>query len=398
MVAGTMRNRFALCLALDLALACRVVGVEAVEPQAEFTLRRQRLEMAKRPSVKEWLALADFCESKLLFAERGDALRAALQVDANNASAHARLDEMKVGKQWLPIQRALQQEIEENEAKGRVYYGKGWVTAAQRDAMLAQDRKLVGWNCDLRVDMQHVTVYSEDSVLGTRLRARLLENTGYAYEQFHRGTLTFANGKPLRVYLFKDVPRFLATYAALNGKQEASTTVGLYYHKILYIVARVDLAGSHPRTPDHVAIHEMTHALDDNWITPSISGGGQPSWCEEGRAEFLGYSILGLQVLPGSSFVREDQCPVLVLRRSVGSWSLQNLFALGGGYDTYVLGQAVVHFLHCGDGGRYDAGFRSYLHGLPGKRSQADLEAALGTRLVDLDPAFRAHVQGAFLP
>ena len=95
-------------------------GGPAPDPAAEYAARLEKL---GEKDVKGWLRLADFCEERLLFGQREEALRKAVAAEPDNAEAHKRLDEARFGKEWLPADEADSREIEEQQGKGLSFYG-----------------------------------------------------------------------------------------------------------------------------------------------------------------------------------------------------------------------------------------------------------------------------------
>ena len=110
---------------LTLALPGLSFSTTTADPTTEYAARSAKLEGKKDP--KAWLALADFAEEHLLWEKLTEALKKTVELDPDNAPAHARLDEVKAGKEWLPTAEAEAREQKENEPKGLVFYGAKWV-------------------------------------------------------------------------------------------------------------------------------------------------------------------------------------------------------------------------------------------------------------------------------
>ena len=192
-----------------LLIAGTALCVAAEDPGAEYAARAGKLGEKKDP--KGWLALADFCEEHLLWGKREEALRKVVSLSPDNAEAHARLDEVKFGKGWLPVEEAEAKEAEKNQAKGLVFYGAKWVSPKEADKLREADRKAVGWNVEVRIDTPHFRVYSARPLDFSRGLAGLLENEVLAYQRFYGKVWKLEpNPAPFKAYVFADRETFVS--------------------------------------------------------------------------------------------------------------------------------------------------------------------------------------------
>ncbi len=392
--------------ALPFLLLFLLLGASAPAPEADYAERAAKLEGKK--DAKAWLKLADFAEEQLLWEKREEALRKAVEADPKNAEAHERLDEVKVGQDWLPAAEAEAKDAEEKQAKGLVFYGAKWVPSKEADKLREADRKAVGWPLEFRLDTPHLRIYSARPLDLTLRVARLLERHDLAYRRLHAPVWKLKPpSSPLKVYFFADRKTYLDVAASEDPGNDAPDMMGGFYlnsTKTLYLGAtRQDEEEKGRRqTPElilHMAVHEMTHGLDDRVVGME----GMPVWLLEGRAEYLAYAIRSDRVMPGfigiieSLSFRQDLAGALealrpgdVMKMTQGEFSQDGL-------RCYALSCAWVHFLYHGDGGRHAEGFRRFLAGCPGKSSPALLEKAVGP-LSDLEPAFKRYVKETLLP
>lgn len=356
--------------------------------------------------ARAWLELAAFSESRQLLAQREDALRKALAADPDHAEAHARLDEVRVGRAWLPAGEAEAAEAREQEAKGLAFYGAKWRPPAEAEKLRKVDRVTVGWDFTVRVDTRRLTVYSGRSLADTRRLAGLLENALAAYVQVYGKVWKLnPNPTPFKVYFFGDRETFTRVLKAETGRGPSEAQSGLYMSEsqVLYAGRSVQAGGGedfHHAT----AVHEMTHAMD-HLLARLLSD--WPLWLAEGRAEHLGQAVLGRQVVPGLVRVPPGSTRFAELREAMAGIRLEQLLAANDaqfsgerGLQYYAMSWAWVHFLFHAEEGRRPgrgAAFRTFLAGCPGRSSTADFEKAVG-KLSELEPAFRKYVEGTLMP
>ncbi len=396
-----MRTPLAMIL-LSALFSASAAGVP--DPGTEFQAQAAKL-TAKNP--KAWLKLADFAEEHLLWDRREEALRKALAQDPENAEAHARLDEARVGKAWLPAAEAEAREAEAQQAKGLVFYGKGWIKAKEAEALRDADRKLAGWPVETRLDTAHLRIYSARPLPFTRRVAAVLEGEVETYRRFYGRTLRL-DPVPLvlKVYVFADPDTYerIAKEAAPSGILPGNG--GCYWNttRILYV--------GNPGGSEEIALvtaaHEMVHALDDlsAHVYVGVNSAGA-MWLTEGRADHLGYGIRGRRILPGGAVIPAGDATLRLLAESVEGADIRKVMRLdqasfSGGSDqeaarNYAIAWAWVHFLFHGEGGKHAPGFHAYLKGIPRRISVADFEKAVGP-LAELEPAFKRHVKETLLP
>jgi hypothetical protein len=371
------------------------------DPAAEFTARSEKL---GDRNPKGWLELATFCEKHRLLSQRDEALRKVLVFSPDNAEAHERLDEVKVGKTWVAADQA--EEAEKGQAKGRVFYGAKWVPPSEAAKLREADRKLVGWPCETRVDTPRVTVYSARPLDFTRRLAALLENEVGAYERLHDKVWKLdaqkkLTAQKLKVYLFPDRASCLEKLNADSGGKAPKAPLGVYYDgtRTMYIGQHSQIEFD-PAQVFCTCAHEMVHAMDHLLARQDL--GISPFWVWEGRAEYFGYSVHGRKLLPGGFWLHAGGADMPnVLGKALEAISLREMMDLREygefGLDDYALAWAFVHFLYHGEGGKHAAGFQAYLAGIPRKAKLSDFEAAVG-KLSVLEPAFRNYVETVFLP
>ena len=397
-----------------LPLLPLLLGAAAPLPGEQYAERAGKLEGKK--DAKAWLKLKDFAEEHLLWKEREEALRKTIDQDPEGAEAHTRLDEVKVGEEWLPAEEAEAREAEENQGKGLVFYGTKWVPAKEADKLREADRKQVGWDCDLRIQTPRFVLYSARSLPLSRRIIALLESDLAAYQRLYGSVWKAApSAKPIRVYLFRD-------RASYERKLQAdlSSPPGLP-HGMYSAVTKVCYLGLPPdykpgldpeayteEQTARVAAHEMLHAFDDLMSRSHTVSPNRADWVLEGRADHFGDSVLGRQVLPGRVHLlhvggsMEDRG--VALAKGVEGLPLAQLLAMNtarftgeGVREHYVMSWALVHFLFHAEGGRHAPAFRKFLAGCPKQSSPAEFEKTVG-RLATLEPAFKDYVRKVLLP
>ncbi len=394
MAFGVMKSCVALLPLVPMAAA---PGGQAA-PAADYAERAAKLEGKK--DAEAWLKLADFAEERLLWTEREQALRKAVAADPGNAEAHARLDEVKVGKDWLPAGEAEALEAAEQQAKGLMWYGKGWIPAAEADRLREADRKAVGWDVESRLDTPHLTLYSARPLAFTRHLAALLEDEVGVYRRLYGKVFTL-DPKPfaIRVYVFADRDTFARIVTRDTGHPPPdATSRGIYHAGILYVGAAA--AGGDEEEVLKTAAHEMTHALDGRVGHVLRTG---RLWLVEGRADYLGFSVHGRRILPGRVRIPAGDRRLEALSHAIDGVDLREVMTpdaaafMANAGRNYTVAWAWVHFLFHAEGGRYAPAFRDFLRGLPDKADTERFEGVVG-KLSDLEPAFRRYVREALVP
>ncbi len=400
----TSRRRTA---AVILCLGSWALAGAAPRPADPATEYAARAEGLGDEDPQGWLELATFAEDHLLWNQRVEALRKVVTLAPDHAEAHQRLDEVRVGKAWLPADQAEAHEIAEGRAKGLVYYGSTWLSAKEAWKLRAVDRKAVGWDVETRVDTPHLRIYSARALGFTRKLAATLENESAAYQRFYGGIWKLdARPKPLKVYVFRDRHTYERILTAETGQPPGDQVVGTYDNlsQTLYTGVVKGEEGCIDWVTQ-TAVHEMFHAMDDLLAGVGIVDGVTiPPWIAEGRAVHFCYAIAGRQVLPGKLNPTPEDASPDTLGKALASSRLSDLMGFDGtGFNGqhvqahYALSWAWVYFLFHGEGGRHAAGFRAYLAGCPGKSSVADFEKAVSP-ISKLDPAFKDYVKQVLLP
>lgn len=390
---------------LLLAAAAAAAPAPAADPEVERAVRAAKLGDKGKKDAAGWVGLADFCETNGLWERRVEALRKAVSLDPDHAEARARLDEKRCGNAWLPADEADAQAAAENGAKGLVFHGSRWISATEAEKAREADARAAGWKVGVRVDTAHLKIYSARSLAFTLRLADTLESAIGAYRRsFGKVWKLAPDLGTFTVHLFADRDTF-ERVARTQGLQISEGDVGKYHVRrgVLYVgMNRPEVVP--PDAPDDVvqcAVHEMLHGLDDRLARCTLAC---PAWRQEGCAVYFGHAVRGRQVLPGVLWVPKGDGFPEALGRAMEVCALSEIMTMDQarftatlGNERYALAWAFVHFLLHGEGGRYAAGFRSYLASCDTKASKADFEKAVG-RLAELEPAFRAYVEGEFLP
>ena len=377
----------------------------APDPAAEYAARAGKLSGGK--DARAWLVLADFAEKHLLLDSRQEALRKALEIDPQNKPAHARLEEVKLGSDWLSVDEADAREIAEQEAKKLVFHGSRWMPPKEAEAQREADRREAGWPVQVRLDTPRLKIYSGQSLAFTRKLAAALEHEIDAYQQLYGKVWKLEpKPKPFRVCLYSDYETFRREGTRLNGSAPPELAPAFYHGptKTLQVGSRIDPADG--TLDQHLvlscALHEMVHAMDDQLA--HLLGPSMPIWVAEGRAEHFRLALVGRHLFPGA--VRIPRADGLRAQLSEGLPSLslpsflamdQASFCTGNVPRNYALAFALVHFLFHAEGGKRAAGFQRFLAGLPGKRAVSDFEGAVGS-LSALEADFKRYAQEQLIP
>ncbi|MEK7269587.1 MAG: hypothetical protein AAB215_01445 [Planctomycetota bacterium] len=376
------------------------------DPAAEFANRTAAAEKAR--TADAWLKAADFAEQYLLWPERRSALKKAIEIDPDNTEAHRRFQEVAFRGRWLSADEAERQEEHEKTAQGMAWWGDGWVEASKAEKSRKEASAELGFDVAIRIDTPYAVVYSQMPLNITRQFASLVANGIEAWRRRYEGAFRIAPPAwRLRVLMLSTGERFHAM-CAKDGISTASTTAGLYSskNKTLYV-------GPNTRPDDedymHIALHELAHGSDNLFVPDAY--GKRMMWFQEGRADYLGNSVVGRDAVSGAMryFYRWNQPTRQLhqgrLRDAAVRIPLKRLFAMPekefmasgpNGNDQYILSWAFVHFLFHGDNGRYLPGFRRFLEGFPDKAEAADFESCVG-RFDVLQPAFQKHLDAHFL-
>lgn len=384
-----------------VVLAAWLMSAACAGPAEEYADRVRALRGRGTPA--QWLDLADFCEGHLLWDQREEALKEASGGRGAEADrAHERLGERKVGSLWMPVEEAQSGEVSQNEGRGKDFYGDGWVPRQRVDAMRRTDSQACGWDVRIRVNRPHVSLFSAKETLPSLRLADILESAVEAYLHQTEGVWALRDiPAPFRVYWFPDAPTFVRISSAQTGEHLPEGAAGFYNKntKVLY------LNGGGTRDPEGMAVktaaHEILHACDDLMAGKMVEAA---MWLVEGRAIDHGYSVRGRQVLPGWIRLSPTDARAQLLSQEYERTSLSDLLRMdhatfmGRAHEHYALSWGIVHFLQYGDAGRHRDGFRRFLRGYPERVAASDLEAALGTTLAEIEPAFREYIRTVMLP
>ncbi|GEM_PF-3254106 len=390
-----------LLLLLLAALPGEACADPAPDPTLEYAERARKLD---RKNPGPWLELADFCESRLLWPQREEALQAVVGIAPDHAEAHARLGEGLYQGRWIPIEASEALEIAENEEKGLAFYGKGWVPEAEAERLRAADSKTAGWNVLVRIDTPHLTLYSAPGVDFARYFAAVLEGEFALYHRLYgkRWGLDPA-GPPLPVYLFADPKTYQASATAITPQARPDLWPCMFNNRtgILYVGMTPAMAKEpfDSAATTFLAVFEVIRALDDTQA-PCLAR--SPRWLQIGRADYFGYALNGRRILPGSTAMAPADAAD-ILQEGLESVSIAALMNLSqAAYDkdvrrNYLWSWAWVHFLCHGEGGKHATAFLEFLDSPVPKSSVEGFEKAVGP-VKDLEPAFKTYVEKELLP
>ncbi len=406
----------ALCMftvALPFALSAGAGDTGAGEAPAvsaaEKTYQQKAAKLTDK-DAKGWKGLADFCEAQLLLDHRIEALRKVLEAAPNDADAHRRLDEVKVGKEWLPCAEADAAAAKEHEAKGEVYYGKAWVFAKDREGPRAADRKQFGWEIQSRIDGKLCVVYSAASYVDTRAVATVIDNAAAGYAAIWGKYRKVKPFKPFNVFLFTKGEDLVSNYKRLvnTSANIPKGFAGVYDAsvKAMFISTDIGLASWNTDELLRSVAHETSHAIDD--LSAGMDPRTVPVWIAEGRAVYSQYSLVGRQWLAGAVTMGGRDARGKMLEKSYQTASLETL--LGLEYVPFMKGDgktgpeahygqawSFVHFLMHGQNGKYRDRFIKFVAGCPQNSSIRDFEKTVA-KTSELTEPYRAYVRDVLIP
>lgn len=319
-------------------------------------------------------------------------MRKALESDPENATAHFLLDEAKHGSTWMPAEEAEAREAEEMGRKGLVYYGSKWIQPKEAEALRAKDRKQAGWPFEIKVKTARVTVYSGRDLAYTRAMAGRIEHAVEAYAHVYGPIWKLSRTPPhLVVHLYPDADSYRKHANPFYEGGIPESVMGFYAASAVYLGVVPGCEAGIEKT----AVHESVHALDYSWGF-SVSKG----WLAEGRADYFGYSVHGRRVLPGKVRIPAGDGRPEDLKRILPRASLTELVDNPKEFykdmdANYALSWAFIHFLFQepqADRFRKFLADRAYSY-----NTRQQLEAALGSSLKDLEPAFRDYAEKTLL-
>ena len=402
------------CLSAVLVLARVATGQEEksvagpqdvlVNPAAQKQYDDKAVKLAET-DVKGWLGLADFCEAQLLFSKREAALRKAVAASADNPDAHRRLDEVKVGKEWLAVTEAESREAKDHEGKGEVFYGKAWMPAKSADHPRAADKGAAGWDVQTRVDGKYCIVFSATTYLEAKAVAATVDSVVAEYAASFGKVRKLDLAKPIVVHLFAAQDTFAVQFKRLakTGQDIPKGFAGGYNQNIkgLAVSTDIGMAGWNSETLLHSVAHETTHALDD--MAAGMQMNSLPTWVPEGRAIYAQYALVGRQMLPGAVNIGgtdgrgqegEKAYPTASISRLL---SLDHKTFMTAAPANYAVAWSFTHFLMHGDNGKYRDRYLKFLAGCPKACSAADFEKTVA-KASELEPLYRTYVETIFLP
>ncbi len=395
-------------LAQQWALAAMVVVWSGAAPAGEATAEKEYEARAAKLAdgdAKGWLALADFCEARLLLPQREAALRKVVAAVPDHPEAHRRLDEVKVGAEWLPGAEADAKATKEHEAKGEVYYGKAWAPAKPGPAARAADRAHFAWPIQTRVDAPECIVYSGVPYDETRAVAVVIHRVAAGYEALYGKTRRLEAFKPFPVHLFGSVDVFAAQFkrmAKLQGEVPKGFA-GAYTPpvKMMFLSTDIGSSGWDQETLLRTVAHETTHALDE--LAAGMQMSAMPTWIAEGRALYSQYSLVGRQWIPGALNVGGTDGRGQEVEKAYKNASLQTLLGLDqktfmqNAGSNYAIAWSFTHFLLHGQDGKYRERFLRFVAGCPQRSSAKDFERVVA-RVSALEEPYKAYVETFLLP
>ncbi|MBM4035859.1 MAG: hypothetical protein FJ291_29320 [Planctomycetes bacterium] len=389
---------------LWLLAAFASVGAAAGQGGAEKEYEQRAAKLAD-DDTKGWLALADFCEARLLLPQREAALRKVVAAQADHAEARRRLDEVKVGNEWLLAAEADALAAKDHEEKGEVYYGKGWVAAKTVGAARTADRNRFGWNIQTRVDAPTCIVYSAAPYDQARAVAVVAHRTALGYEALFGKTRKLEPFRPYPIHLFDSFDVFSTVFkrmAKFVGPIPKGFS-GVYTPPVKMMFTSTDIGsgGWNQDTLLRAVAHETFHAMDD--LAAGMNASPMPIWIAEGRALYSEYSLVGRQWIPGALNVGATDGRGQEVEKAYKTASIEKLLSLDSKTfmqnpgPNYAVIWSFTHFLMHGQDGKYRDRFMRFLAGCPMRSAAKDFER-LVARAADLDAPYKAYVEEVFLP
>ena len=403
--------RWCACVVAAFVLIRSAVGpsgslaAETAAPVPSAAEKEYEERAAKLPDgdAKGWLGLADFCEARLLLPQREASLRKVVSAAPDHAEARRRLDEAKVGAEWLPSAEADARVGKEHEGKGEVYYGKAWV--GSKAAARAADRQQFGWAIQTRVDGPRCVVYSAAPYADARAVSAVVHKVAAGYEALYGKARKLEMPKPFAVHLFGSADEF-ATQLKRMAKYPGAAPkgfAGAYTPpvKMMFLSTDIGSGGWNQDTLLHTVAHETLHALDD--LAAGIQLSAMPTWICEGRALYSQYSLVGRQWLPGALSVGGTDGRGMEVEKAYKTASLEPLLGLDhkafmqNAVPNYAVAWSFTHFLLHGQEGKHRERFLKFVAGCPQKSSPRDFERVVA-KVADLDGPFKTYVETVFLP
>ncbi len=355
--------------------------------------------------AKGWLALADFCEARLLLPQREAALRKVVAAVPEHAEARRRLDEVKAGAEWVSGAEADEREGKQHEGKGEVFYGKAWVSAAAAGRLRAADRGRFAWPIQTRVDAPHCTVYGAASYAETRAVAVVVHRVATGYEAVFGKGRKLTPFAPFPVHLFGAADVFAKEFKRM-GKLSGDVPkgfAGAYTPpvKMMFLSTDIGSANWNQETLLRTVAHETLHALDE--LAAGISLSAVPTWIAEGRAIYSQYSLVGRQWIPGALCVGGTDGRGMEVEKAYKAASLDTLIGLDlkafmqNAGANYAVAWSFTHFLLHGQDGKHRERFLRFLAGCPQRSSAKDFERVVA-KVAELEEPYKVYVESVFLP
>ena len=355
--------------------------------------------------AKGWLALAGFCEEHLLLPQREASLRKVVAAVPDHAEARRRLDEVKVGAEWLPGAEADARAGKDHEGKGEVYYGRSWASAATAGRLRAGDRQRFGWPIQTRVDAPHCVVYSAVPYDETRAVAVVVHRVAMGYQALFGAGRKLEAFKQFPVHLFGAADVFATQFKRMAKFQGAVPKgfAGAYTPpvKMMFLSTDIGSGGWNQETLLRTVAHETLHALDE--LAAGMQMSAMPTWICEGRALYSQYSLVGRQWIPGALSVGGTDGRGQEVEKAYKTASLAALLGLDqkafmqNAPANYAIAWSLTHFLLHGEEGKYRERFLRFVAGCPQSSSAKDF-GRLVAKVADLEGPYRTYVETVFLP
>jgi hypothetical protein len=387
-----------------LLAACASLGATAGQSAAEKEYEQRAAKLADNDTAG-WMALADFCEARLLLVQREAALRKVVAAQPDHAEAHRRLDEVKVGNEWLLNAEADALATKEHEEKGEVYYGKGWVSAKSVGATRSADRNRFGWNIQTRVDAPTCVVYSAAPYDQARAVAVVAHRVALGYEALFGKSRKLEPFKPYPIHLFDSFDVFSTVFKRMakfvNPIPKGFSGVYTPPVKMMFISTDIGSSGWNQETLLRAVAHETFHAMDD--LAGGMNAGPMPMWISEGRALYAEYSLVGRQWIPGALSVGATDGRGMEVEKAYKTASIEKLLSLDSKTfmqnpgPNYAVIWSFTHFLMHGQEGKHRERFMRFLAGCPLRSAAKDFER-LVARTADLEKPYKEYVETVFLP